>query len=122
MKQKFLNDGLMRKIIIPNLNLIGFKFLVYYHFRFRPDKLVNEIIQSQTLNSPSTILFFYNQFEAVILCAYKNYSEYKSDKLQKYSSLNSHEILGKSPEPRKYLLNNLEYIRKFDFRLLSRNI
>lgn len=122
MRQKFLKDGLMRKIIIPNLNKIGFKFLVYYHFRFRPEKPISDIIQSQSLDSPSTILFFYNQFEAVILCAFKNYSEYKSDKVQKYSSLNSHEILGKSPEPRKYLLNNLEYIRKFDFRLLSRNI
>jgi len=122
MRQKFLNDGLMRKIIIPNLDKIGYKFLVYYHFRFRPSKLVSKIIQSQSLNSPSMILFFYNQFEAVILCAYKNYSDYKSDKVQKYSYLNSHEILGKSPEPRKYLLNNLEYIRKFDFRLLSRNI
>ena len=122
MRQKFLNDGLMRKIIIPNLDKIGYKFLVYYHFRFRPSKPVSKIIQSQSLNSPSTILFFYNEFEAVILCAYKNYSDYKSDKVQKYSYLNSHEILGKSPEPRKYLLNNLEYIRKFDFLLLSRNI
>ena len=122
MRQKFLNDGLMRKLIIPNLDLIGFEFLVYYHFRFQPHKPISEIIQSQSLDSPSTILFFYNQFEAVILCAYKNYSEYKSDKVQKYSYLNSHEILGKSPEPRKYLLSNLEFIRKFDFRLLSRNI
>ncbi|MHA1474644.1 MAG: helix-turn-helix domain-containing protein [Promethearchaeota archaeon] len=121
MRQKFLNDGLMRKIIIPNLDKIGFKFLVYYHFRFRPDKpATNEIIQN--LNSPATILFFYNQFEAVILCAFKNYSDYKSDKVKKYSFLNSHEILGKSPEPRKYLFSNLEYIREFDFRLLSRNI
>jgi len=122
MRQKFLNDGLMRKIIIPNLDKIGFNFLVYYHFRFQPHKPVSEIIQSQSLDSPSTILFFYNQFEAVILCAYKNYSEYKSDKVQKYSYFNLHEILGKSPEPRKYLLSNLEFIRKFDFRLLSRNI
>lgn len=121
MRQKFLNDGLMRKMIIPNLDLIGFKLLVYYHFKFRPDKpATNEIIQS--LNSPATIMFYYNQFEAVILCAFKNYSDYKSDKVKKYSFLNSHEILGKSPEPRKYLFSNLEYIRKFDFRLLSRNI
>ena len=121
MRQKFLNDGLMRKIIIPNLDLIGFQLLVYYHFRFRPDKpATKEIIQ--TLNSSATIMLFYNQFEAVILCAFKNYSDYKSDKVKKYSFLNSHEILGKSPEPRKYLFSNLEYIRKFDFRLLSRNI
>jgi hypothetical protein len=120
MRQKFLIDGLMRKIVIPNLDKIGFKFLVYYHFRFQPGIPVSEIIQS--LDSPSTILFFYNEFEAVILSAYNNYSEYKSDKVQKYSSLNSHEILGKSPEPRKYLLNNLEYIKKFKFRLLRRNI
>lgn len=123
MRQKFLNDGLMQKIIIPNLDLIGFQLLVYYHFRFRPDKpTTKEIIQN--LNSPTNILFFYNQFEAVILCAFRNYSEYKSDKVQKYSFLNSHEILGKSPEPRKYLFSNLEYIRKrkFNFRLLSRNI
>ena len=122
MRQKFLNDGLMRKIIIPNLDKIGFKFLVYYHFRFRLDKPVSEIFQTQSLDSPATLLFFYNQFEVVIICAYNNYSEYKSDKVQKYSYLNSHEILGKSPEPRKYLLSNLEFIRKFDFRLLSRNI
>jgi len=120
MRQKFLNDGLMQKIIIPNLDKIGFKFLVYYHLRFRPGKPVSEIIQS--LDSPSTILFFYNEFETVILSAYNNYSEYKSDKVQKYSSLNSHEILGKSPEPRKYLLNNLEYIKRFKFRLLRRSI
>ncbi len=121
MRQKFIHDGLMRKIIIPNLSLIGFEFLVYYHFRFLPDKpAASEIIQS--LNSPTTIIFFYNQFEAVILSVFRNYSEYKSDKVQKYSYLNSNEILGKSPEPRKYLLSNLEYIRKFDFRLLSRNI
>ena len=121
MRQKFLNDGLMRKLIIPNLDLIGFEILVYYHFRFLPDKpATREIIQS--LDSPSTLLFFYNQFEAVILCAFKNYSDYKSDKVQKYSYLNSHGILGKSAEPRKYLLSNLEFIRKFDFCLLSRNI
>ena len=121
MRQKFMNNGLMRKLIIPNLDLIGFELLVYYHFRFRPDKpITDEIIQ--TMNSPATILFFHNKFEAVILCAFKNYSDYKSDKVKKYSFLNSHEILGKSPEPRKYLFSNLEYIRKFDFRLLSRNI
>ncbi|QEE14198.1 hypothetical protein DSAG12_00008 [Promethearchaeum syntrophicum] len=121
MRQKFLNNGLMRKIIIPNLDLIGFELLVYYHFRFRPDKPpTNEIIQN--LNSTATILFFYNDFEAVILCAFKNYSDYKFDKVKKYSYLNSHEILGKSPEPRKYLFSNLEHIRKFEFGLLSRNI
>jgi len=121
MRQDFLKLGLMKKIIIPDLQSIGYELLVYYHFRFRPDNPINDEAKG-VLNSPSTILFFYNKFEAIILSAFKNYSEYKSDKVQKFSHLHSHEMLAESPEPRKYLFNNLDYFRKFDFRLLSRNI
>ena len=76
----------------------------------------------ENLSSASNVLFLYNKYEAILLSAYNNYTEYKRDKAVKYSYLNSQNILGDSPNPRKYAIKNLNYIRNFDFRLLSRNI
>ena len=121
LRERYLSEGLMKKIIIPNLGLLDYDLLVYYHFRFLPNSPITpEIVQN--LNSSSTVLFFHNKYEAVLLSAFQNYSEYKEDKVVKYTYLNSHDILGKSPNPRKYVLNQIKYLRKFDFKLLSRKI
>lgn len=121
LRERYLSEGLMRKVIIPNLVLLDYDLLVYYHFRFLPNSPITpEIVDN--LNSSSTVLLFHNKYDAVLLSAFQNYSEYKEDKVAKYTFLNSHDILGKSPNPRKYVLNQIKYLRKFDFKLLSRKI
>ena len=42
MKEKFLSENLIRKVIIPDLEKLGFSLLVFYHFKLSPRRPIEQ--------------------------------------------------------------------------------
>jgi DNA-binding Lrp family transcriptional regulator len=123
MKEKFLSQDLIRKVIIPDLEKLGFSLLVFYHFKLSPNKkIAPEVID--TLNSYSTIFFAARKYEVVIISAYLDYAEYKEDKMNKISYLKGERIINYTPTPHKFVLDHavLETLKDLEFAPITEKI
>ena len=121
MKRKFLAEGLIKKMIIPDLKSIGFNILVFYTFRFNPSKPAQSE-DLEMINSKSTLFFAHRKFNAVMLSVYATYSDYKEDKMRKFTYLKDQEILTYNPAPKKYVFDQMEIIKYFKFAPITEKI
>ncbi|MHA1675484.1 MAG: hypothetical protein ACTSYI_17875 [Promethearchaeota archaeon] len=123
MKNKFFNpdNDLIRVKIIPNLKKIGFKLMVFYNLKFNPNhEITDESLQE--INSHSTIFLAHRKFRAILISAYPDYTNYKEDKVRKFTYLKENHILNYTPSPRKYVYNQMEIIKAFKFANITKKI
>ena len=121
MKRKFITEGLIKKMIIPDLKQIGFKILVLYDFKFNPNS-PPQFEDFEMINSNSTLFFAHRKFRAVMISAYANYSEYKEDKMQKFTYLKDQNILTYTPAPKKFVFDQMIVIKNFMFSPITEKI
>ena len=128
MKDKFLSENLIRKIIVPDLEKLGFTLLVFYHFKLSPNKPLaisdpdKELFD--TLNSASTIFFAARKYEIVLISAYIDYADYKEDKMQKMSFLKEKKIINYTPTPHKFVFQSdvLIILKSLEFAPITQKI
>jgi hypothetical protein len=121
MKKQFFDQGLLQRLILPNLKAIGVEILTLYHIRFNPSKSPS-LRDLAFLNSPSTIFFASRKFEAVLLSAYPTYQTYKEDEMNKIKYLKENNLFSHPPFISAYMLEQMEVIKDFDFRPLVNKI
>ncbi len=121
MKKKFIDEGIIKKIVVPDLKKIGFKLLVFYYLNFSPKNPPNEE-DLKIIDSPSTLFYINRKFSAVLISVYPDYAEYKEDKMMKYSYLKDHNILTYNPKPQKYIFDQAEFIKYLEFAPITEKI
>jgi len=121
LKNKFYDLGIIRDITIPNLSLLGFEILAFYHFQFNPGKYpsIHDIDQ---IDTSSTIFLARKKYEAVLISAYPSYMDYKQDKMNKIKFLKENDFISYTPFVRKYMFDQMESIKEFDFAPITRKI
>ncbi len=120
-KNRLFEEKLLRKIILPNIEKLGFEILTFHHLNFNPHRHPNEK-DKEHLDTPSTIFFAHRKFEAVLISAYKTYQEYKEDKTQKMSYLKENDFITYTPVIRKYVFGRMVIIKDFDFAPIAKKI
>jgi len=112
---------IIRDITIPNLSLLGFEILAFYHFQFNPGKYpsIHDIDQ---IDTSSTIFLARKKYEAVLISAYPSYMDYKQDKMNKIKFLKENDFISYTPFVRKYMFDQMESIKEFDFAPITRKI
>jgi len=120
-KKSFFDRGLLKYLTIPNLKKIGYGLLVFYHFKFKPQRPPTDD-DFEELNSDSTIYFVGKKFEAVMLSLYKDYDAYKNDKTEKFTYLKMHELIIFDPMIRRYTFDRLEIIKDMVFEPITEKI
>ncbi len=114
MRTDFFEKGLLRKLVLPSLDKLGFEILAFYHIRFNPHKHPEEK-DLEFLDSPSTIFFACKKFEAVLISAYHNYQDYKEDKMSKIRFLKENDFVSENPIAGKYMYERMIVIKDFVF-------
>jgi DNA-binding Lrp family transcriptional regulator len=114
MKKQFIEQGLLRLLILPDLKTIGVEILSFYHIRFNPNKAPSTQ-DLAILNSPSTIFFASRKFEAVLLSAYPTFQKYKEDEMNKIRYLKENNLFALPPFISTYMFGRMEVIKEFDF-------
>ena len=114
MRSDFYKKGLLRKIVLPNLNKLGFEILAFYHLKFNPSNPPTEK-DLEFLDSSSTIFFACKKFEAVIISAYPTYQLYKEDKMTKIRFLKENDLISENPIVGKYMYERMIMIKDFVF-------
>ena len=66
LKKKFYQKHLIKDITIPNLPVLGFELLAFYHFRFNPGKYPS-IEDIAEIDTPSTIFLARKRYETVMI-------------------------------------------------------
>lgn len=120
-KNHLFEEKILRKIILPNLEKLGFEILAFYHLNFNPHRHPDEN-DKKHLDTPSTIFFAHRKFEAVLISVYKTYQEYKEDKTNKMSYLKENDFITYTPVIRKYVFGRMVIIKDFDFAPITRKI
>lgn len=113
-KNRFFEEGLLRRLVMPDLDKLGFEILAFYHIKFNPDNPPREEDIAK-LDSASTIFLARRKFEIVILSAYLTYQDYKEDKMDKILFLKEHDIISYTPPVKKYVFDRMTIIKDFDF-------
>lgn len=114
MRNDFFEKGLLRKIVMPSLEKLGFEILAFYHIRFSPHNHPDEK-DLEFLDSPSSIFFACKKFEAVLISAYHNYQSYKEDKMNKIRFLKENDFVSETPVAGKYMYERMVVIKDFAF-------
>ncbi|RLI61559.1 MAG: hypothetical protein DRO88_12875 [Promethearchaeia archaeon] len=120
-KNRFFRMKLLSYLILPNLKKIGFGLLVFYHFKFKPQKPPTREELNQ-LNSDSTIYFVHKKFEAVMISIYTDYDAYKIDKTNKFAFLKKNELIIFDPIIRRYTFDRLRIIKDMVFEPITEKI
>ncbi|MEF8879024.1 MAG: helix-turn-helix domain-containing protein [Candidatus Thermoplasmatota archaeon] len=114
MKKNFSKQGLLKRIVLPNLEKLGFEILAFYHIKFNPHTHPGEK-DIDFLNSPSTVFFATKKFEAVIISIHPTYQDYKEDKMKKIRFLRENDFISYTPVVSKYRVDRMVVIKNFDF-------
>jgi len=121
LKKKFYQQKILKDITIPNLHALGFEILAFYHFQFNPGKYPN-IQDIEKIDTPSTIFLARKRFETVMISAYPSYQHYKDDKMNKIRFLKENDFISYTPLVRKYMFDQIESIKEFDFGPITKKI
>jgi PAS domain S-box-containing protein len=122
-KNKLRSEGFLHEIIVPNIKKLGFSLLVSNHFRFGVDvrkKEVDTLIRSLK-KEPSSILMVYGNRECILLCAFKEYSEYKQMSNKYAQIFEKTKVLVNAPSKLLISLQDRKF-EKFEFSPLVKKI
>ena len=121
MRNKFLEQHLLKPLVIPNLELLGFEILSFLHILLNPHTpcYPKDITY---LDDPSTIFFASRRFELVLISAYRTYQDYKEDKMHKIRYLKENDFISSTPLFRKYMFNRMVIIKDFDFAAITEKV
>ncbi|MEM0466279.1 MAG: hypothetical protein QXX20_01575 [Candidatus Thermoplasmatota archaeon] len=114
MKKEFIEEGILRQLIVPNMKKIGFELLTMYHIKFTPHRVPTPH-ELETLDTPSTIFFASKSFEAILISIYPTYQEYKDDEMQKIRYLKEHDLIAIPPFISTYSFERMVIIKELDF-------
>ncbi len=71
-KKKLLDDGVVRKMRIPDVGKLGFELLAFTHLHKNPKKRMEE----KMLDSPANVLKVSGNLEGVTLSVFRDYTDY----------------------------------------------
>ncbi len=119
MKKEFIDEGLLRPLIFPDLKKIGFQFLTLYHIKFNPHNAPTPSDISY-LDTPSTLFLAAKTFETVLISIYPTYHEYKDDEMQKIRYLKEHDLISVPPFISTYSFERMVVIKNLDFLSITK--
>ena len=121
LKREFVEEGLLKKVVIPDLGKMGFEILAFYHIKYNPNKPPSEH-DFKKLEDDSIIFFANRKFESVIISAHPTYQDYKERKMEKIKYLKERNLITFDPLIRKYMFNKMRIIKDFDFSSITRKL
>lgn len=123
LKKKFIDDGCIKTIAIPDFNRLGLEILSFYHVIFDPRNSPDfEKDELKTLLNDEIIFFATRQFECVAISLHENYERYKMHKMFLLQRLKEK---GWEPENytiRTFSLNKARIIKDFTFAPIAKKI
>ncbi len=123
LKRRFEDDGLLRKMYLPDLKKLRFQILSFYHISFSPSTPPDlEHDQAVALLSDSTIFFASRHFEAVMISIYSEYNDYKQDQTRINQILKENQWITEKPLILSYSLDDLVFIKDFKFTPITTKV
>lgn len=123
MKRRFEQENLLKKMYLPNLKKLQFQILAFYHIQFSPSTPPDiERDQALILQSDSSIFFATRNFEAVMICVYTDYNDYRQDKNRITQTLKENQWVTATPLILSYSLDSLVFIKDFKFTPITAKV
>lgn len=121
LKREFVENDLLRRVVIPNLGKLGFEILAFYHIKYNPNRPPSAD-DLKKLEDDSIIFFANRKFESVIISVHPTYQDYKDRKMEKIRYLKEKNLIAFDPLIRKYMFNKMRVIKDFDFSPITRKL
>lgn len=121
-RRKLKEDGLIKTIHIPDLKKLNYEILSVYHGTFNPRMPFDQDAIGAELLTDSTILMATRKFEKIMLSAYKNYDDFKSETVQQTKYLKDKNYLIKTPIIRLHSISRMIIIKDFVFAPIVKKI
>ncbi len=123
MRQRFLDDGLIHEVNIPNLNIMN-GILVFSHMLFNPDCMLEDRKSGvkKVLEGSPAVFVVSGSFESTLLHIVSNYEDFSSYKNQIISYYASKKFLRGEGNIHLMPVNTLKIHKKFDFSGLLKNL
>jgi len=79
-RQKLFSTGLVKTVIFPDLNKLGFELVVLSHMTYTPESTVKKSKEciKEIVSEGSNYVIAYSDMESVKLSAFKNYTSFES--------------------------------------------
>lgn len=122
-KKKFVENGYIKVMLIPNILRLGFEILAFYHIEFDPYNPPDfERNESIDLLNDDVIFFASREFEAVLITIHSSYEDYKLGRTRILQKLKENEWIATNPSIRVYSLNKSVMIKDLNLAPITNKL
>ena len=123
LKRKFLNEGYLRIVNIPDFHKLGFCLLAFYHIFFDPHNPPDfEKDEAMDIITDETILMTTREFESTLISIHSSYEAYKSSNTYILQKLKENGWIAKNPVVKVYSLNKTVIIKNLGFYPITKKL
>jgi len=123
MKKKFMEQGYIKTIVIPNFEKLGLKILAFYDVSMdphNPPDFENDMLKE--LLCDEVVFLAARRFEFVAISMHTDYERYKMCKTEIMQKIKEKEWVSTVPFVRTYSLNKARIIKDFTFSPITRKL
>jgi predicted transcriptional regulator len=110
LRNRFLGDGLIRPVRVPDVSKLGFGLLAFTHLHLSPHSGVDEQHVKSILEDASHVLKVSGDLESVVLSVYKDYGGFKASHDRLVGEYRRRGFLSDEPVVHLYPLDQTEHI------------
>ena len=122
-RRNFIKSGLITRKCIPNLRALDFEILGLTHLRLNPRAEVKgEELEKRMLECPNIIFLCGRRFEMGLLAVYKNYDQFKEEKLRQLRLLKETNLFLEPPINRLFSVSQTVTIKDVDYGPLLKKV
>ncbi len=116
-RKKLESNQIIKKQIIPNLNLMGFEFISLSHLKFKSSGYlhIRERLIDELMSNIPNILYLSTNTDEIIVTAYKDYNEFQKINDEIINTYRDENILAADPRILSFPLDNSMMIKEHSY-------
>lgn len=111
LRNKFVNEGLLKLVAVPRMHDLGFNLMSFTHLHLNPHKSSNDLSTLQNFFAdPAHVLHVSGDLESVLLSYYTDYGSYRRQTASLTNRLRKHDLLLEHPSSHVFPLDETESV------------
>lgn len=122
-RKRLEGQGLIRTVLVPDLRMLGFKVICFYHVKYSPKKPLDiTTAETSPIMNNNTFFMASRKYETIMLSAYTDYDVAKMDNMRKVQFLKENGYIETMPTIHEYSVNNMAIIKDLTFGPITKKI
>jgi DNA-binding MarR family transcriptional regulator len=117
LRNKFINQGVIRRVRIPDVSKLGYGLLAFTHLNMRPDiaSTIRRKHAETILDDPAHVVKISGDLESVMLSVYRDYGDYQKSQDSLVGSYRRSGLLFDEPKVKLFPIGETDLVLHHDY-------